>query len=243
MAIFEKINLESELFKLRENKTDYELDATLSAFKDLFRADWESENRIAETLDKGTKEFFITQSENLPANRIYSRNDIKALCLKYRLRFLPTKYFKGSFPPDAMRAIKETEKIADTEIKNFMIIAPSALFKLEDANKDPLLFVPLESDKYYLIHKWGNDLAWHRKLRAWPFRSFSRLVFSIATLATFISCLVPTEVLSPSTNFLSAGRFFFFLWIALTLGATVSFLWFTLNQKFSNQSWNSKTFN
>lgn len=241
--MFENINLESELYKIRENKTNHELDATLAAFKNMFRAEWEAETRIARTLDNGSKEFFITQSENLPSDRIFSEKDIKSLCTKYRLRFLPTKYFKSSFPPEAMRAIKETEKIADIEIKNFMIVAPSGLFKLEDANKDPLLFVPLANDRYYLIHKWGNDMAWHRKLRAWPFKSLSRLVFTLVAFAIFISSLVPTEIISPSTNYLSAGRFFFFLWIALTLGATISFLWFTLNQQFSNHSWNSKTFN
>ncbi len=174
--MFENINLETELYKIRENKTNHELDATLEAFKNMFRAEWEAENRLTRTLDNGSKDFFITHSEDLPSDRIYSESDIKSLCTNYRLRFLPTKYFKSSFPPEAMRAIKETEKIADIEIKNFMIIAPSGLFKLEDANKDPLLFVPLSNNRYYLIHKWGNDMAWHRKLRAWPFKSLSRLV-------------------------------------------------------------------
>ena len=36
-------------------------------------------------------------------------------------------------------------------------MAPSALFRLEKTD-DPLLFVPLGNNYYYLVHKWGNDL-------------------------------------------------------------------------------------
>ena len=53
--------------------------------------------------------------------------------------------------------IKSLEKTHNTNIGDFKIMAPSALFRLEKTD-DPLLFVPLGNNYYYLVHKWGNDL-------------------------------------------------------------------------------------
>ncbi|NEN25582.1 hypothetical protein G3O08_18985 [Cryomorpha ignava] len=241
--MFENINLKAELFKIRENKAQQEIDETLEAFKDLFRADWEKENRINQNLSNGSKAYYFPNSTNLDSDKIFDISAIKRLCIKYRLRFLPTKYFKANFPIEAMRAIKDTEQEHHTEIKNFMIIAPSALFKLEDANKDPLLFVPLENNKFYLIHQWGNDLSWYRRFMAWPLKSFSKLVSSIVFLSILTASLIPGFVISSSVNYFSFGRLLFAIWLMLSISAIVSFLWFTLNQKFSKDAWNSHTFN
>lgn len=241
--MFENINLQAELFKIRENKAQQEIDETLEAFKDLFRADWEKENRINQNLSNGSKAYYFPNNANLDSDKIFEISAIKSLCTKYRLRFLPTKYFKSDFPIEAMRAIKDAEQQHHTEIKNFMIIAPSGLFKLEDANKDPLLFVPLENNKFYLIHQWGNDLAWYRRFLAWPLKSFSKLVSSIILLSIITASIIPGFIISSSVNYFSFGRLVFAIWLMLSISAIVSYLWFTLNQKFSEDAWNSHTFN
>ncbi len=241
--MFERINLEKELFKIRENKSTAELDVILESFKDLFRADWEREKRINQSLSEGSNKFYLPANSGLDSSRIFNEDDIKALCISYRLRFLSTKHFKSEFPLDAIRSIKNIENQEGTEIKNFMIAAPSQLFKLHDANADPLLFAPLNDGTYYLIHKWGKDMAWYKKLTAIPFRSLAWLIGSILTISIFSAALIPTEIISASDNYLNFGRFAFSLWLMLSLGAIVSFLWFTLNQKFSDQSWKSHHFN
>lgn len=241
--MFENINLQTELFKIRESNSQQEIDETLEAFKDLFRADWEKENRINLNLKNGSKTFFLPNTVSLDSDKIFDLNTIKSLCTKYRLRFLPTKYFKANFPNEAISAIKEIERNHDTEIKNFMIIAPAGLFKLEDANKDPLLFVPLENDQFYLIHQWGNDLAWYRRFMVWPLKSFTRLVTSIILFSVLVSSLIPGFLISSTASYFSFGRLVFAIWLMLSMGAIVSFLWFTLNQKFSEDGWNSHTFN
>ena len=241
--MFENINLQTELSKIRENRTKREIDDTLEAFKDLFRADWERDNIIRQNLNSTYTLSYFPRNAELDTDKIFDLTAIKGLCTKYRLRFLPTKFFKADFPPEAIRAIKTLEKNHNTEIKSFMIIAPSGLFKLEDANKDPLLFVPLENNKFYLIHQWGNDLGWHRRIKAWPFKTFGRLVSSIILLSIIITAFMPGFLISSSVNYFSLGRFVFGVWMMLFMAAIVSFLWFTLNQKFSTDAWNSHTFN
>ena len=56
-------------------------------------------------------------------------------------------------------------------------MAPSVLFRLEKKD-DPLLFVPLGNEYYYLIHKWGNDLHPFRKALMWPFKNIWNLLLS-----------------------------------------------------------------
>jgi len=241
--MFEKVNLRTELFKIRQNKRQREIDNTLEAFKDLFRADWEKDLRIKQSLNCGDPKSIFQNKTTLDADKIFDLSDIKCLCIKYRLRFLPTKFFKADFPIDAIRAIKTLEQEHQTEIKNFMIIAPSGMFKLEDANKDPLLFVPLENNQFYLIHQWGNDLSWHRRFKAWPFKTFSRLVSSILLFSIIITSLIPGSLISASPHYFSLGRFLFGVWLLLVIAASVSFLWFILNQKFSDEAWNSREFN
>jgi|SRR5690554_677685 len=241
--MFDSINLENELFKIRQNNPQEELDSVLEAFKDLFRAEWESEKRITDTLQNGSPNQYTPSFEKLNPDRIFELSDIKKLCLKYRLRFLPTKHFSAPFPAEAISAIKKIEKKLNSEISNFMIVAPSKLFKLEDENADPLLFIPLRDNKFYLVHKWGNDLSWHRRLLAWPLKSFAKLAATISAISVVATLVMPGQILSESQQFFSFARIFFFIWCLLTLSALVSYLWFTLNQKFSVDAWNCKNFN
>ena len=89
-------------------------------------------------------DFDLLQTEN-----IYHIEQIKNICIDYRLRFLDAKYFKGVIPQSAVSKIKQLEKDHGIEIKGFKIMAPSRLFKLQDKD-DPLLFAPLGNGYFYL---------------------------------------------------------------------------------------------
>ena len=91
--------------------------------------------------------------DQLETNRIFHRDAIKKICIDYRLRFLNLSYFKSDVPVEAIERIKALEKSHKTEVKHMKIVAPSKLFRLKNAD-DPLLFVPIGNDYYYLIHKW-----------------------------------------------------------------------------------------
>src|SRR5210317_754787 len=106
----------------------------------------------------------------LDTSRIYHLDQIRNICIDYRLRFLDLSYFRPQMPQEAKNAIAELEGSHNTHLDGMKILAPSRLFKLEDKD-DPLLFVPMGNNYFYLIHKWGNDLHPLRKWLVWPFKN------------------------------------------------------------------------
>lgn len=116
----------------------------------------------------------------LPQNRIMSTNAIKAVCLKYGLRFLPTRFYKGALDTGIGPAVEKTKALLNGKLPlvrepefiqelyerkpgaqdgaQFAIAAPSAAFALQPRPVDPLLFLRLNSLKWFLVHKWGDDL-------------------------------------------------------------------------------------
>lgn len=176
----------------------------------------------------------------LDTKRIYHIDQIKKVCIDYRLRFLDSKYFKGNMPNEALAAIRQLEVDHDMEIKGFKIMAPSKLFKLEDKD-DPLLFAPIGNDYYYLVHTWGNDLHPLRKLMMWPFKNVANFTFLLFIASFFATLLIPSGLFSKSDSVAEFGILFFFTFKSVV--AVAIFYGFALGKNFSPAIWNSKYYN
>jgi hypothetical protein len=241
--MFEKVNLERALLNERKVQKENSENQVLSQFKGLFEAEWENDRRVLRTMNNGATSSKLPSSDNLSEERIFDLESIKTLCVKYRLRFLSTKQFKGDMPSSAISLVKETEQIIGHNIDAFMIAAPSKLFRLEDSNKDPLLFAPLEDGRFYLIDQWGDDMAWYRKIVNWPLTSPITLLLTILSVSGLLTALIPSSLLSSSGEFLNFMRLVAFGWNVIFLLGITSYLWFASHAKFSIHAWNSKTFN
>ncbi|MAP54689.1 MAG: hypothetical protein CL605_07295, partial [Altibacter sp.] len=153
-----KTNIEEQLKRSRNKRITSEAILAevhaILAQNETIRAGIKSRLQGIPSPDKPSEPIDIS---HLEPQRIYELQDIKKICVDYRLRFLDAYYFKGPFPSEAISAIREFEKIHNTRLEHFKIMAPSKLLKLENAD-DPLLFIPLGNDYFYLIHTWGNDL-------------------------------------------------------------------------------------
>jgi len=236
------VNLEEELKSLRSKERSQQ-ESTLTSFKELFQADWEREQAILSKLQQGAQSAELLSPANLPSDRIFNLAEIKKLCVQYRLRFLSTKYFNKDYPQEALTKIKETETLAGQKIEAFAILAPSSMFKLEDANKDPLLFAPLNDGRFYLIHQWGGELNRARKIMSWPTKTLANLLITLTTLSVILAGIIPTNWLLPAGDYFNFYRFGFVAFNMIFLTAIVSYFWLALNQKFSVEAWNSSTFN
>ncbi|MGV7106049.1 hypothetical protein [Flavobacterium sp. U410] len=122
------------------------------------------------------------QFDALETDKIYHVDAIKKLCIDYRLRFLDTKYYKNEYPEETIEKIAGFEKLHETELHHFKILAPKSSFKLDNYD-DPLLFMALGNDYYYLLDYWGNDLHWSKKIVAWPMKSLMTLIVTTALLS------------------------------------------------------------
>lgn len=237
--LLKKTNIEEKLERLKKKK--YSEETILKAVKTILENDIKIEDRILDTITNGTSINYNSFDFNiLETKHIYHIDQIKEICVDYRLRFLDSKYFKGKLPYEALSKIKALEKSHHTQLKGFKIIAPSKLFKLENAD-DPLLFAPIGNGYYYLVHKWGNDLNPFRKLLMWPYKNFGNLIFTVFLVSIFATALFPEGIFSNKPNASQAGMIFFFMFKAIA--AMVLYYGFAAGKNFNKAIWNSKYYN
>ncbi|TDT45429.1 hypothetical protein CLV90_2516 [Maribacter spongiicola] len=235
-----KTNIEEKLSKVRKKHILSEEMRMKEVYKIFSQVDDELD-RIKQnvTTSKGeiNNQFII---DKLDSANIYHIEEIKQICIDYRLRFLDTKFFKGQIPSEALSKIKAIEKVHNLEIKGFKIIAPSKLFKLEDKD-DPLLFAPIGNGYHYLIHQWGNDLHPLRKLLMWPFKSIVNLAILVLFMSFALTLMIPDGLFSKSNSNAQFWILFFFMFKCIA--SVVIFYGFALGKNFNPAIWNSKYFN
>ena len=175
--------------------------------------------------------------DKLERNRIFHLNSIKKTCIDFRLRFLDHKYFKNSLPKEAFLEISKLESAHNTMLSDFKIMAPSKLFRLKNTD-DPLLFVPLGNNYFYLVHKWGNDLHPYRKLLMWPLKSLWNMIGFLLVASLGLTYITPTSIFSKVDSWSVFWMIYFFMFKAIA--SIVIFYSFALGKNFSRAIWNSK---
>lgn len=235
-----KTNIQEKLHRarLKDSKSqENRLKEVYSILNDLDIEMDRIENNISKGKGTPRNSFNI---DLLETSRIYHIEEIKNICIDYRLRFLDSKYFKGKIPAEGISKIKTLEREHDLEIKGFKIIAPSKLFKLEDKD-DPLLFAPIGNGYHYLIHQWGNDLHPLRKIMMWPFKSIINLSVLVMFISYLATLLVPEGLFSKSSS--SAEFWIIYFFMFKCIASVVIFYGFALGKNFNPAIWNSKYFN
>ncbi len=175
----------------------------------------------------------------LATEKIFHLEQIKNVCIDYRLRFLDSNLFKNEIPEEAISAIHNLEKNHNTTLGGFKIMAPSKTFQLLSYD-DPLLFAPIGNNYYYLIHKWGNDLSATRKLAVMPMKSLTHFLIMTMIVSVLITMLIPVNKLSqsiPMAGFIE----FLFVWKGVIAISLYGF--FMAGKNFNTRIWNRKYFN
>jgi len=237
--LLQKTNVERELSRLKSgNITPATI---LSEVQQILEEDTKQELSIEQRLNQKSKCVANNFDLNLlETSRIFHIEQIKKICIDYRLRFLDSRYFKGKIPKAAVSKIKQLEKEHNIEVGGFKIMAPSKLFKLEDKD-DPLLFAPIGNGYFYLIHKWGNDLHPLRKALVWPFKGIVNLTIITLIISYFATLLVPNGLFSKSDSITEFWIVYFFMF--KSIAAVVIFYGFALGKNFNPAIWKSKYFN
>ena len=149
---------------------------------------------------------------------VFKIEDIKNLCIKYRLRFLKSQHFAGHLDIEVFAKLKEFSKETNTEItdgnleRKFYILAPDESFTLK-ANRlprisdDPAIFYKIDDSHYRLIHKWGADFTPLRYLKGLMWRNGTltyfltfAMIFVVGTIVTYLfSKLMPSYSFAPES--------------------------------------------
>lgn len=245
--IFNRINIKNELLKEKEQAAS---DALLNSARKLLNEETEKEAAIKNTLHHYTADEpvlpILIDIKGEDQKHLFSTEEIKAVCVKYRLRFLDSQLFKNEIPYEALVKVKEFEKKNNCKLSAFKILAPKEAFALSDRNKDPLLFAEVFPNKYYLIHQWGNDLAWYKGILAYPLRNFFTFFHSILVLALLLALIIPPGFLVRNEALykdILYYRVYFFAWSSIAMFFTCIYLGFSFYKNFSETDWNNKHFN
>ena len=179
--------------------------------------------------------------DKIDSNRLFHIDQIRKICIDYRLRFLDFNFFKGGVPDEAYTKLKEFELNHPDLDLNIKMMAPTKLFQLENYD-DPLMFVSLGNNYYYLIHKWGNDMSYFRKMFMWPFKNIYNILVYIAIISLFFTTFVPDGIFfyknNPEIQF-----FVVFLFMFKSLAAIFIYFGFAMGKNFNENIWNSKFYN
>ena len=179
--------------------------------------------------------------DKIDSNRLFHVDQIRKICIDYRLRFLDFNFFKGGVPDEAYTKLKEFELNHPDLDLNIKMMAPTKLFQLENYD-DPLMFVSLGNNYYYLIHKWGNDMSYFRKMSMWPFKNIYNILVYIAIISLFFTTFVPDGIFfyknNPEIQF-----FVVFLFMFKSLAAIFIYFGFAMGKNFNENIWNSKFYN
>jgi len=130
---------------------------------------------------------------DLDPERIFHIDDIKRLCVNYRLKFLHTGLYNGEMDAGIPAAISELESRLNKDIDGdaMKIVAPIQSFDLSENPWDPIMFYDLGNDMWYMVHKWGQDISALRWLTSLKWRSY--WTWAIASLITYwipLACLI-----------------------------------------------------
>ena len=240
-----KLDIKEELEKQRK-KSEAKENRLLDEAKTLLEQGKKLDEDLIQRLRSSDESKKLTRLEEIYPENIYTIETIEKICIRYRLRFLDTKYFKPQFPYDALMKIKTIERTNGIRIEKFRIIAPGEAFNLEDVNKDPLLFAELADGRYYLLHKWGKDLSWFRRVYTWPLQNLSTFFFTLVAVCAVIVFTMPREWI---VRHESLHPYMFQFRMMLMMQMIIGFFFFLVfiglafHRNFSSMDWKSKNFN
>ena len=225
-----KVNLFEELINERSKQI------TSEELRTAIKSIWSKDDQIKKSLNKkNDNKHNDLKFDKMKTRNIFHKDTIKKICVRYRLRFLDSNLFKGEYPKNITKIIGKIERNHNTTLSNFMIMAPSKLFKIKSPD-DPILFVPIGNDYYYLIHKWGEEFNYLRKLMVLPFKNIDNLtIFSVLVSVLFAllgKLFMPSLTISEMFilfQFLVKGFIFIFF-----------YMFFLTRRNFSESIWNSK---
>ena len=232
------VNLEK---KLRSERKKFKSESVFLEEVQAILAENElTRNRIANKLqEENTNTSNQLHFDLLDTDKIFHLEQIKTICITYRLRFLDSAIFKNVIPAEAITKIRVLEKDHQTELRDFKIIAPSKSFHLLNYD-DPLLFVPIGNNYYYLIHQWGTEMNPLRKLLVLPLKNLWNFTVTNILISIIITLLVPTSKLSQSVPL---APVIVFLFAFKSIFAVFAYYFFMMGKNFNEEIWQRKYYN
>lgn len=232
------VDINYELEKIK-NKTRSKEDDLIAEANKILTKDLFSEKKILNNLKRYNNSFELIDEEDVDSDRIFNISEIKKIAIDYRLKFIDSQFFKAEIPYAAILKIKEINTNFRKDIKGFKILAPLDAFKDEKITKNSILFAPTNYGNYCLIHSWGSQLKWHRKLTSWPLKNFENLLKTVLLYTLIITLVIPTPLItldSEATYWCGYRAAAFMHLFIFHLGVT-AYITFTFGKNLNSMTW------
>jgi hypothetical protein len=109
-----------------------------------------------------------------------------------------------------------------------------------------LLFAELADGRYYLLHKWGTDLSWYRRILTWPLQDLSTFFATLVALCAVLAFSLPKSALVTNPALykdIFQYRMLFMTEAVIGFFFFIVFIGFAFHKNFSSMDWDSKCFN
>lgn len=185
--------------------------------------------------------FELLDDEEIAAEKIYTQSEIKSVCKKLHLRFLPSQAFEGEVPYEAILKIGELNTTYRKDLKHFRILSTKKFFSEHEGKDQAMLFAQTLYGNYYHVHTWGQKLSSWRKVKYFVLRNFESLIAALLIFSLIEALIIPDRYLSTDTRAtyfsMYRGAAIFHLLI-LNAGLTI-FLLFAFHVSFAENNWDS----
>ncbi len=238
----QNVNLHEEL-NLIKSKKPFDI---LHEAKKILEEDESLEAKIIAEInaEKPKPEFSIADIHALDQTRIFSLDQIKDLCLTYRLKFVDAHRYNNDIPKETILKIKNEEKDLNAKFKGLKIIAPKKTLQLGDCDGDPLLFASLANGTYYLLDKWGNDLNAWRKILAWPVKNIENWLKFVLAFTVLLTLITPSSWISTNPNGINWMEIAYYgIYLFVSFNIIALFAGLSFHQNFSEYEWDKNSFN
>lgn len=208
-----------------------------------------SERRDLETLQlfgHGSSVSFVKNArfKESSIHQYYREDQIRSICVRYRLRFLPVKLYSGEVPYEVVSLMKKHDHIHTERENHYFILASVSFFLSNDTYAAPLLFACNEDERYELICQWGNELPWYIPIIKYPYRDFRSMVFS--SLIFGIAVVIVSSLLGhfDTSNIFKSILIRIPVFVLFAgIFSTLALCWGLVSHTdFSSDNWNSRFF-
>ena len=223
-----KVSIDKELEKAsQEHKEKFNLDP-INEVKLLLENNSHEDARILRGLSNNSQfnriekvrgeQIELENLENEYEGKVYKIEQIEKLCVDYRLRFLQSKYYTGSYDVEVSAKIKDFARATKSPIddytlgRRFFMMAPAEMFELRDEKyvskaelrrqADPAIFYQIDEKHFRLIHKWGADFTIFRLIEGFRWKSWwSHQWFNTVMVSPIIAAIYFLCFESPASAF------------------------------------------
>ena len=223
-----KVSIDKELEKVsQQDKQKYNTDP-IKEVKLLLAGESSEDARILRGLSQNSQfnriekvrgeQIDLENLEKEYEGKVYKIEQIEKLCVDYRLRFLQSRYYTGSYDVEVAAKIKEFAKSTNSPIdeytlgRRFFMMAPQEMFQLRDEKyiskaelrrqADPAIFYQIDEKHYRLIHKWGDDFTILRLIEGFRWKSWwNHQFFNTVMLMPIVALLYFLCFQSPAAQF------------------------------------------